>query len=140
VERFARWGEENGIPRIGGKIIGLLMVSREPLSFDEIAETLKVSRGSVSTNTRFLEQAGVIRRVSRLGERRDLFEIADNVHQRVLEKTLRNQRRALALAEQSRREIPASESYARSSLKNMEEFFTSAIEATEKTLEKLRKK
>lgn len=140
IERFALMVEEEGHPRIAGHIVGLLVVLGEPLSFDELAEMLQVSRGSVSTNTRLLEQRGIIRRISRLGERKDLFEVSRDVHISMLEGMLRRQRTLRDLAAQSRKEFPASESRARTSMKEMEEFFTIVIESTEKLLEKLRKK
>jgi DNA-binding transcriptional regulator GbsR (MarR family) len=140
IERFALLAEEDGFPRIAGRILALLIVRGEPLSFDELVSTLQISRGSVSTNTRLLEQRGIVRRISRLGERKDLFEIGDDVHRRMLETMLRRQHRMRDLAAQSRREFPQAESRARSSLKEMEDFFSVIIEATEKALEKLRRK
>ena len=140
IERFALLAEEDGLPRIAGRILALLIVRHEPLSFDELARTLQISRGSVSTNTRLLEQRGIVRRISRLGERKDLFEIGDDVHQRMLETMLRRQQRMRDLAAQSRREFPPSESRARASLKEMEDFSSVIIQATEKALDKLRRK
>lgn len=140
VERFALLMEEEGFPRIAGRIVGLLIVRGEPMSFDELAATLQISRGSVSTNTRLLEERGIIRRVSRLGERKDLFEIGRDAHMRTLETMLRRQQRMRDLAAESRREMPASESRARTSLKEMEEFFSVIAGTTEKVLEKLRKR
>jgi len=139
IERFSLVVEEDGLPRIGGRILGLLIVRAEPLSFEDLAETLQISRGSVSTNTRLLEQRGIVRRVSRLGERRDLFEIGNDVHVRMLETMLRRQERMRDLAAESRREFPASEGRARGALKEMEEFLTTIIESTEKAVQKLRK-
>jgi DNA-binding transcriptional regulator GbsR (MarR family) len=140
VERFALLAEEDGFPRIAGRILGLLIVRAEPLSFDELAAILQISRGSVSTNTRLLEQRGIVRRVSRLGERKDLFEIDRDPHGRMLETMLRRQQRLRDLATESRREFPRSEDRARASLQEMEEFFSVVIEATEKAMERLRKK
>jgi DNA-binding transcriptional regulator GbsR (MarR family) len=139
VERFSLAVEEEGLPRIAGRIVALLIVRGEPLSFDDLAETLQISRGSVSTNTRLLEERGILRRVSRLGERKDLFEIGHDVHLRMLESMLRRQQRMRDLAAESRRAFPPSASRARASLKEMEDFFTTITESTERALEKLRK-
>ena len=140
IERFALLAEEDGFPRIAGRILALLIVKHEPLSFDELVSTLQISRGSVSTNTRLLEQRGVIRRVSRLGERKDLFELRHDSHQRILENMLLRQQRLRDLAAESRRAFPQSEARAKASLKDMEDLFTVIIEATEKALEKLKKR
>jgi DNA-binding transcriptional regulator GbsR (MarR family) len=140
IERFALLAEEDGLPRIAARIVALLIIRHEPISFDELVAALQISRGSVSTNTRLLEQRGMIRRVSRLGERKDLFEIGDDAHARMLESSLRRQQRMRELAAESRREFPPSASRARAALKEMEEFFTVIIDSTEKVLEKLRRK
>jgi DNA-binding transcriptional regulator GbsR (MarR family) len=39
---------------------------------------LKISRASVSTSVRLLEERGLVRLVSRPGERQDFFEVAPN--------------------------------------------------------------
>ncbi len=67
--------EEDRLPRIAGRLVGLLILSPQPLRFDRLAERLRVSRGSISTNTRLLENMGVIERVTRPGDRRDYFQI-----------------------------------------------------------------
>jgi DNA-binding transcriptional regulator GbsR (MarR family) len=67
--------ESDGLPRIAGRILGLLLVSEEARSLDELAADLKVSKASVSTNTRMLEQRGVLEQVSRPADRRDYYQI-----------------------------------------------------------------
>ncbi len=68
--------EHAGIPRIAGKIYGLLLISHRPyLSADEIAGTLKASRASVSTMSRLLLQAGLIDKVGITGERRTYYRM-----------------------------------------------------------------
>jgi DNA-binding transcriptional regulator GbsR (MarR family) len=67
--------ESDGLPRIAGRILGLLLVSEEARSLDELAADLKVSKASVSTNTRLLEQRGVLEQVSRPADRRDYYQI-----------------------------------------------------------------
>jgi DNA-binding transcriptional regulator GbsR (MarR family) len=69
IENFARYFESYGIPRIGGRILGLLMVAQEPLSSEAIASALKVSRASISTNLRFALNIGLAEKVSFPGDR-----------------------------------------------------------------------
>jgi len=59
------------ISRSAGHIVGVLMVTDRPLSLDEIASALQVSRASVSTNARLLASAGLAQPVSMPGDRRD---------------------------------------------------------------------
>jgi DNA-binding transcriptional regulator GbsR (MarR family) len=67
--------ESDGLPRIAGRILGLLLVSEDARSLDELAAELGVSKASVSTNTRLLEQRGVLEQVSRPADRRDYYQV-----------------------------------------------------------------
>ncbi len=75
IEAMGLAHEEDRLPRIAGRLVGLLILSPEPVRFDLLAERLRVSRASISTNTRLLENMGVIHRVTRPGDRRDYFRI-----------------------------------------------------------------
>jgi DNA-binding transcriptional regulator GbsR (MarR family) len=73
IERMGLALESDGMPRIAGRIFGLLLVTEDALSLDEIAADLGVSKASVSTNARLLEQRGVLERISRPADRRDYY-------------------------------------------------------------------
>ncbi|MYB19637.1 MAG: MarR family transcriptional regulator [Holophagales bacterium] len=75
IEAMGLMHEEDRLPRIAGRLVGLLILSPDPVRFDHLAERLRVSRASISTNTRLLENMGVIQRVTRPGDRRDYFQI-----------------------------------------------------------------
>ena len=62
--------------RIAGRIVGLLIQLPGDLSLDEIAQTLAVSRASVSTEARRLLDAGIVERVGRPGDRKDYYQIS----------------------------------------------------------------
>lgn len=85
VERMGLIAEGDGLSRIAGRIMGLMIIDGGPLSFTELAEQLAVSRGSISTNTRFLEHLGVIERVARRGDRQDYFQLATAPYVRLLQ-------------------------------------------------------
>jgi DNA-binding transcriptional regulator GbsR (MarR family) len=84
VERVGRFFEGDAAPRTSGRMLGLLLLAPEELSLDAIAERLRVSRASVSTNARSLEGWGVVERVSRLGDRRDFYRIAPDLERTLL--------------------------------------------------------
>lgn len=88
VERLAVALETDGFPRIAGRIFGLLIMSDVELSLDEIATTVDASKASASVNTRMLEDKGLIDRVSRTGDRRDYYRIADDPFLRTMEQRL----------------------------------------------------
>ncbi len=77
IESMGMYFESQGIPRIGGRILGVLMVAHEPLSADDIGKILKVSRASVSTNMRLLTGSGMIERTSILHDRTTYFVFSE---------------------------------------------------------------
>ncbi len=85
IEDMGLLTEGEGLPRIAGRIIGLLIVEDKPIGFSALAERLQVSRASISTNTRLLQTLGVIERLTRPGERQDYFQIAANPYLRFLQ-------------------------------------------------------
>jgi DNA-binding transcriptional regulator GbsR (MarR family) len=74
VEACGRIGQVFGVPRSLGQIYGLLYLAPAPLSLDDIAELLGISKASASTGTRQLAFWGGIRQVWVHGDRRDYFE------------------------------------------------------------------
>jgi len=67
-----------GFPRSVGQIYGLLFFSAQPLSLDEIAEQLEISKASASTGARQLVNWGAIQQVWVPGDRRDFFRLASD--------------------------------------------------------------
>jgi hypothetical protein len=76
VEEFAVYLEEEGYPRMAGRILGWLLVcdpSRQSAS--ELAEALQASRGSISSMTQHLIRYGLIERLGVPGQRQDYFQV-----------------------------------------------------------------
>ena len=63
-----------GLPKSIGEIYGLLYVSREPLSLDDLVSRLGISKGSASQGLRVLRTLGAIREVSGADSRRAYYE------------------------------------------------------------------
>lgn len=75
VEQMGLIMERMGASRTFGRILGLVLVVEEPMSLKDMAEVLQVSKASVSTNTRMCEQTGLLKRVSKPGDRRTYYEM-----------------------------------------------------------------
>lgn len=88
VERFGLRFEADGLPRIAGRMLGLLLVSAEPRSLDELADELQASKTSVNTNARLLERMGAVERATKPGDRRDYYRVVENLHERMLDSRL----------------------------------------------------
>ncbi|NVJ05077.1 ArsR family transcriptional regulator [Myxococcus sp. AM001] len=69
IEAMGLYFERRGGTRIGGRIYALLMLAGEPLSNKRIAELLKVSAASVSTNLRACADMGLVEPASVPGDR-----------------------------------------------------------------------
>src|SRR6266446_1477468 len=63
-----------GFGRIPGQLFALLYLSAKPLCLDDIVRELGVSKASVSTTVRQLEQWAAVRRVWVKGDRKDYYE------------------------------------------------------------------
>lgn len=79
VEDVALFFEEAGLPRIAGRILGLLLICDPPWrTAPQLAEELEASKGSVSTMTRMLMRAGLIEKVALPGARATAFQLTDD--------------------------------------------------------------
>jgi DNA-binding transcriptional regulator GbsR (MarR family) len=63
-----------GFSKIMGQLYGLLYLSPKPLTLDEMAESLSISKGNVSINIRALERWSMVRQVWIKGDRKDFYE------------------------------------------------------------------
>jgi DNA-binding transcriptional regulator GbsR (MarR family) len=84
VESMGAYFENEGVPRIGGRILGLLLIAHEPLRPEDMASTLKVSRASISTNIRMLTSTSLVEKVSFLHDRHTYFTITEDVWGRAI--------------------------------------------------------
>jgi DNA-binding transcriptional regulator GbsR (MarR family) len=73
VEAWGAMGSLWGINRSVARVHALLMASEEPISLDEIAERLQISKGNASMSLRELRTFGVVRQVEVPGDRRDFY-------------------------------------------------------------------
>lgn len=105
IERMGIVLSDDGMPRIAGRIFGLLLVSPDEVSLDEIAWSLGVSKASVSSDTRRLEQRGLLERVSRPGDRRDYFRMRPDLLSNLMEYRLRRWNRVRDAVAEGRRAL-----------------------------------
>ncbi len=85
IEKIGLITQTDGMPRIAGRVFGLFLFDGGVVSFGDLAEQLLVSRGSISTATRILEERGLIKRVGKAGQRQDFFQLVENPYPDMLE-------------------------------------------------------
>lgn len=74
VEGLSSISQFWGFPKGMGAIFAVLYLSPAPLSLDEIVEQAGLTKGAISTNVRALSRMGLIRPVTRFGDRKDYYE------------------------------------------------------------------
>ncbi len=128
IEKVGLRFEQDGLPRIGGRILGYLLLSPEPRTLDEIADALRVSKASVSSNTRMLGRMGSVERVTRRGDRRDFYRIAPDLHTRMLSMWVSGFRETGALLEWALSGGLAGDAEVRERLETFASFFAHMLE------------
>ncbi|MFQ5866259.1 MAG: GbsR/MarR family transcriptional regulator [bacterium] len=79
IEDFGKGYANFGQPKLKGRIVGLMTFSNKPLTLDDICEALGVSKGPVSTIARQLEESGLLRKVWVKGDRKDYYQIVEDM-------------------------------------------------------------
>ena len=74
VTLFADGVKVAGLPRSLGEIYGLLFLTRDPLSLDDLVGRLQISKGSASQGLKFLRTLGAIQEVDGPDARRTYYQ------------------------------------------------------------------
>lgn len=77
VSRF--WGFPKGV----GAIFAVLYLSPTPLSLDELVQHSGLTKGAVSTDVRALARMGLVHRSTRLGDRKDYYEVETDFYKAI---------------------------------------------------------
>ena len=84
-----------GMPPMAGRMWAYLAICEPPQrTAAEIAERLQASRGSVSSMARLLEHIGLVRRVTRTGDRREYFSVPPDAARNLIEQSTQRMRRS----------------------------------------------
>jgi DNA-binding transcriptional regulator GbsR (MarR family) len=137
IERCGMLWQRDGLPRIAGRIFGLTLISPDPCSLDDIAETLGVSKASVSNDARLLEQMGLIERVSRPGDRKDYYQITSQSLERSLQARVQRIREFQGLLEAGMR-LPIKRAEVKERLEDHRLAFEHMVGALGEAIEQLR--
>lgn len=119
IESMGVYFERYGLPRIGGRVLGLLMVADRPLSLDDLAGMLRVSRASISTNMKLITASSLAEPISLPGDRRDYYRFGPDTWERALKTELEGIEFLRRLGERGLAAAQASESVARDHLEEL---------------------
>lgn len=127
------------MPRIAGRLFGFLMLHEGSCSLDELAAQLQVSKASVSTNARMLEQRGILERTSAPGDRRDFYRMDPNAWSRVLEVGQRRWETLRGVLTEAAASLPDEMETGRQRLIEAEQFHLLLIDGADGLLERWRR-
>jgi DNA-binding transcriptional regulator GbsR (MarR family) len=84
---FSLTFEKDGFSPLVGKIFALLIFAPEPLSLQEIADRLNVTKAAISVQVRTLEQHCMCQRLARGSDRKDYYYIQDDFSTSIIHHT-----------------------------------------------------
>lgn len=124
IERLGLFMERLGLSRTAGRVLGLLIVSEEPLSLGQLARELQVSKASVSVNARMCQQMGLVERVGIPGERRDYYEMCQSPFEHAVRVRLLAVAEGIKLAQIGLDAVGNARPKARARLEEMRDLYT----------------
>ncbi len=127
IESMGLVFQADGLPRIAGRILGFLTLLPEAHSLQELADALEVSRGSVSTNTRLLEQFSMVERVAKSGDRQGFYRLAPEAFPSVLRGAIHRMTKAHQIIQRAAERIPKKSPASRRNLTEMARFYDVTI-------------
>jgi len=73
IQQWGSLGSKWGINRTMAQIHALFLITEQPLSAEEVMETLQISRGNANLNIRTLIDWGLVYKEYKIGERKEFF-------------------------------------------------------------------
>jgi len=122
IDKMGLYYESYGIPRIGGRILGLLLTAPEPISAETISKTLQVSRSSVSTNIRLLTTIGLLDITQKPLDRTDYFILSDEAWVNAIRLRIQGFQELSKMVEQGRQAMESTGQMGNTKLQEMEKW------------------
>jgi predicted transcriptional regulator len=127
--------EQFGLPSATGRLFAYLLLRDGPVSLDDMAADLEISKSSASVGARHLLDAGVVRRLPQRGSRRVLYEAVDSFESLVETDIVR---RAMLVEKWRQGMVLAGSDRARQRMEHLVELFDFTMGETRTTLERWR--
>jgi DNA-binding transcriptional regulator GbsR (MarR family) len=123
IEKFGLSFEQDGLPRIAGRIVGFMILRGGPFTLDELSDQLQISKTSASTNTRLLETLGLLTHTAKPGDRRDYYQLASEYGERIFAMASQRIKKMHDLLAEAAEALPAAGEGGRDRLRNMQQFY-----------------
>ena len=79
IMHFGEMGSRWGFNRTVGQIVALLVISEEPITANDIADALRISRGNVSMGLKELQAWRLVQLQHKPGERKEYFQASGSI-------------------------------------------------------------
>lgn len=144
IADFAEGYSNFGLNPLMGRIVGLLIISKEPQSLDDIVEQLEMSKGPISQICRRLKERGLIEKVWIPGDRKDYYQTADDIFGKAYANQINKMQQNIEIAEKYLTQADALESddaeYIKKRMKMMRAFYELMDKFNEKFMEEWKTK
>lgn len=137
IEKIGVMAQGDGLPRIAGRLLGMLIWDGNAISFGDLAIKLQVSRASISTATRNLEERRLIKRTAKPGERQDYLQIADKPYVKMMESVVDGMEAAKTEIRDTLDSIPKASQGVRDRVQAYADFYDVMSEAAQTAAKKL---
>ncbi|OQX95998.1 hypothetical protein B6I21_02525 [candidate division KSB1 bacterium 4572_119] len=110
IQDFGEAYQLFGLPKLMGRIVGLMLYVKEPVSLDEITNQLNVSKGPVSQIIRRLRDHNLIKRIWVPGDRKDYYQPEAEIFGNAFRNHVGLMKRNLELAQKYQKELKTNSS------------------------------
>lgn len=139
VADFAEGYSNFGLNPLMGRIVGLLIISKDPQSLDDIVDQLEMSKGPISQICRRLKERGLIEKVWIPGDRKDYYKAADDIFGKAYANQINKMQKNIDIAEKYLVQAGSLKNddaeYIRERMKMMKAFYELMDEYNEKFIE-----
>jgi len=108
IQDFGEAYQLFGLPKLMGRIVGLLLYVNRPISLDEITSQLNVSKGPVSQIIRRLRDHNLIQRIWVPGDRKDYYQPEADIFGNAFKNHIGLMKRNLELAQKYQAKLKSS--------------------------------
>jgi len=99
IADFAEAYSSFGLNPLMGRIVALLIISNEPQSLDDIAESLEMSKGPISQICRRLKDRNLIEKVWVPGDRKDYYKATADIFGKAYENQMEKMSKNIEIAQ-----------------------------------------
>lgn len=139
IADFAEGYSNFGLNPLMGRIVGLLIISEDPQSLDDIVEKLEMSKGPISQICRRLKERGLIEKVWIPGDRKDYYQAVDDIFGKAYANQINKMQQNIEIAEKYLTQAESMDSsdaqFIRQQMNIMKTFYELMDEYNEKFME-----